>query len=182
MSKNLRIVKATLYIAVAILILIFHEKIMPSVAFLVGGVVLAYALEELIFLIAQRKFADMAESIIQIVLAVLLFLAHDDIIKVCIIWGVWSIIREGREMTHALVHIRRYWLAIVNIAESVVVTVLSATMILEPGEHHAHIHVILLAIELILEIAFPFLEEMLELLSKRKTRESHDSESNTSDS
>ena len=79
MPKSLRITKATLYIAVAILILIFHEKIMPSVAFLVGGVILAYALEELIFLIAEKKFADMAESIIQIVLAILLFLAHDDI-------------------------------------------------------------------------------------------------------
>ena len=170
MPKSLRITKATLYIAVAILILIFHEKIMPSVAFLVGGVILAYALEELIFLIAEKKFADMAESIIQIVLAVLLFLAHDDIVKVCVIWGVWSVIREGREMAHALPRIRKHLLASVDIVESIVVIVLSATMILEPGEHHAHIHVILLAIELILEIAFPILETLLDKWIKREKK------------
>lgn len=167
MPKILRGTKVVLYLFAAIFIFLFHEQIMPTVAFLVGGVVLAYALEELLFLIAKRKFADTAESIIQIVLAILLFLAHDDIIKVCIIWGVWSIIREGREMTHALVHIRRHRLAIINIAESIVVIVLSATMILEPGEHHAHIHVILLAIELILEIGFPILEALLDRLIKR---------------
>ena len=170
MPKSLRITKATLYIAVAILILIFHEKIMPSVAFLVGGVILAYALEELIFLIAEKKFADMAESIIQIVLAILLFLAHDDIVKVCVIWGVWSVIREGREMAHALPRIRKHFLASVNVAESIVVIVLSATMILEPGEHHAHIHVILLAIELILEIVFPILETLLDKWIKREKK------------
>ncbi|MBQ3640032.1 MAG: hypothetical protein II955_05890 [Clostridia bacterium] len=168
MPKILRNTKAILYLFAAIFIFLFHEQIMPGVAFLVGGVVLVYALEELFFLIMERKFADMAEAIIQIVLAVLLFLAHDDIIKICIIWGVWSIIREGREMTHALVHIRRHRLAVINIVESVVVTVLSAIMILNPGEHHAHTHVILLGIELLLEIAFPLLETVLDLWINRK--------------
>ena len=161
MPKGLRITKATLYLAAAILILIFHEKIMPFVAFLVGGVVLAYALEELIFLIAEKKFADMAESIVQIVLAVLLFLAHNDIAKVCVIWGVWSVIRESRQMSQALPDIRKHFLAIVNVAESVAIIVLSAMMILIPDEHHARIHVIVLAVELTLEIVFPFLEKLL---------------------
>ena len=168
MERILKSSKALLYIATAILIFIFNENVMPFVAFLVGGVVMAYALEELVFLAVQKKVADMAEAVIQIVLAVLLFLVSDDIVKVCIIWGVWSIIREGREMTHALAHVKKQRLALINIAESVVVTVLSAFMVLEPGLHHAHTHVILLGIELILEIGFPLLEKVIELYTQRK--------------
>lgn len=170
MPKILEYTKAALYILAAIMIFIFHDEIMPDVAFLVGGVVLAYALEEFAYRIARRELADMAESVIQIVLAVLLFLAHDDIVKVCIIWGVWSIIHEGRELTRALANVKTHRLAVVDIAESVVVTVLSATMILEPSRHHAHVHVILLGIELILEIAFPLLENVLHLLIRKKSR------------
>jgi hypothetical protein len=169
MPKGLRWTKSVLYVTAAVLIFIFHKTVMPYVAFLVGGVVMVYALDELAYLIAQKRFADVAESEIQIVLAVLLFLAHGDIVKVCIIWGVWSVIREGREMTHAFVHLKSHRLALVNVAESVVVIVLSCTMILEPGDHHAHVHVILLGIELILEIAFPLLESGIgRLLDRRK--------------
>ena len=173
MPKLLRWSKGILYIFAAVMIFLFHEEIIPHVAFLVGGVVLAYALEELIYLLAERHFADIAESLIQIVLAILLFLVHDDIIKICVIWGVWSIIREGREMTRALVHLKTKRLALVDIAESVTVTVLSAFLVLEPGHHHAKIHLILLGIELLLEILFPLLEKGLDrLLTRRKQSKS----------
>ena len=159
MPKALWWTKAVLFITAAILIFIFHEEVMPYAAFLVGGVILAYAVEELGFLIARKKYADMAAGLIEIMLAVLLFIVHDNILSICVIWGVWSVIREGREMTHAIAHFRKQRLALLNIAESVVVIVLSCMMILEPGHHHAHIHVILLGIELLLEIAFPLAEK-----------------------
>lgn len=168
MPKAFEWIKAAIYISAAILIFIFHETVMPGVAFLVGAVILAYAVEEFWLLIRERKYADLAGSLIQFVLAILLFIVHEEIVSVCIIWGVWSIIREGREMTHALAHIRVHRLALLNIAESVVVAFLSATMILEPGHHHAHTHVILLGIELILEILFPLAEEGLDRLIKRR--------------
>ena len=168
MPKPLKITKAVLYITAAVLIFIFYKSIMPYVAFLVGGVILAYALEELGFQIARRHFAELAGSLIQIVLAVLLFLSHSEIEKVCVIWGVWSIIREGRELSHALAHIKKNIRASLNILESIVVTVLSVMLVLTPGEHHAQIHLIILGVELILEILFPFLDEVVERIKQKK--------------
>lgn len=165
MPKKWFIPKAVLYIAVAIVILILHEEVMPYVGYLVGGVVLAYALEELIFAWIERDFKTFSEAVVQLILAGLLFATSHNLVSVCTIWGVWSIIREVREMTGALQELRKDRSGIVNIIESVVVIVLSVMMIVAPTYHHAHTHVILLAIELILEIVFPVVSI---LLAKRK--------------
>ena len=165
MTKKWLIPKAVLYIAAAVVILILHEKVMPYVGYLVGGVVLAYALEELIFAWKARDWKTLSEAVVQLILAGLLFATSQNMVSVCTIWGVWSIIREVREMTGAIREIRRDRSGIVNVIESVIVIVLSVTMILAPNYHHAHTHVILLAIELILEIVFPVLSI---LLARRK--------------
>ena len=170
MPKSLKWSKTVLYILAGILIFVFYKSVMASgLAFLVGGVVLAYALEEMIFRIVRRQYAELAESLIQFVLAVLLFLSYNDLQKICVIWGVWAIIREGREMIEALVNIRKNILAFVDMIESIVVIVLSAMMILNPTHHHATVHLILLGIELILEVTFPLLEEFVQ---SKKTKKS----------
>ena len=170
MPKYLKWTKTALYILAGILIFIFYKSVMSSgLAFLVGGVILVYALEEMAFRIVRRQYAELAESVIQFVLAVLMFLSYNDLTKICLIWGVWAIIREGREMIEALVSIRERRLALVDIVESIVVIVLSAMMILEPGEHHATVHLILLGIELILEVTFPLLEELVKPKKAGKT-------------
>lgn len=168
MEKGVRIFKAILYILSAVVILVFHEEVMPYVGILVGGVVAAWSLDELIVLLREKNFAALSIPVVQIVISMLLFLAHGDIVKICIIWGVWSVIRESREMTGALVRVLQRRSGVLNITESVVVIVLSAMMILEPSEHHAHVHVILLAVELILEIVFPLSNRLLDRRAEHK--------------
>lgn len=168
MPKFLKITKTVLYIAAGILIILFHKNMMPYVAFLVAGVVLAYALEELAFRIARRQFPDIAESMIQILLAILLIYLHDDFVKVCVIWGVWSVIREGRDLHRALTNIKKYKLAVLDILESVVVIPLSILIILRSKPVHAQLHLILLGIELILEVLFPLLEDLVQARKARK--------------
>ncbi len=165
MPKFWLIPKAILYVAAAVLILIFHEEVMPYVGYLVGGIVLAYGLEELVFSLKEKEWKESSEGVLQLILAGLLFATADSIVSVCIIWGVWSIVREMREMTGAILRLRKELFGIVNILESLVVIFLSATMVLEPTHHHAHTHVIILAIELILEIVFPVISI---LLARRK--------------
>ena len=42
-------------------------------------------------------------------------------------------------------------------------------MVLEPTEHHAHVHIILLGVELILEVMFPIFNNAIDgFLDKRK--------------
>ena len=46
--------------------------------------------------------------------------------------------------------------------ESIVVIVLSFVMILEPTEHHANLHAILLGVELITVVLFYFMENFID--------------------
>ena len=73
-----------------------------------------------------------------------------------IIWGVWSIICEGHEITECMIRLSKKKPAFINLIESVTVVYLSVTMIMEHVEHHAHVHIFLLGIELMLEVIFPF--------------------------
>lgn len=155
-------IKAVLYLLAAVLIFIFPHQIMPGVGYLVGGVILAYSVDEIVEMLHEKKYAHLAGAVIQIVIAVLMFLTAKDVERICVIWGVWSIIRESRELTEALLHIKVRRMAVVDIAESVIVLVLSAFLVMEPGEHHAFVHLIVLGIELILEILFPLLEQLLQ--------------------
>lgn len=159
--KLWRMIKFWLYIVAGILVLIFNKFCLENAQYVVGGVMIAYAIEDLIVwgvvkgVVAEKtKFF---EAIILLVLAfILIFLVNDEYNKCLIIWGVWSIIREGNEITECMIRLSKKRPALLNLAESIIVIVLSVTMIMEPGEHHAHVHIYLLGIELILEVIFPF--------------------------
>ena len=70
-------------------------------------------------------------------------------------------------MTEALKRIIKKRPGVVNVLESVVVIILSVGMIITPSIHHAHLHIIILGIELILEIAFGAAEDFLEKHRKK---------------
>ena len=181
--KKWQIVKAILYISVAVLIFIFYDALMPYVGILVGGIVFLYATEELIFLSVKRKLFGSAyylfDGIAQLLIGVILFLVSNDIIKVCLVWGVWAILRESKEMAEAIDKIPRNKLYVVNVIESVVVISLSFLMILEPNENHARLHVLLLAAELVIVVLFFALESLLFKQETDKNGEPSDKETYT---
>ena len=82
---------------------------------------------------------------------------NDDLVKVCVIWGTWSILREAFEFAENSESLMHKGPGLCSMIESIVVIVLSITMIAHPSEHHAHVHIFLLGIELILEVVFPLL-------------------------
>lgn len=158
--KLWRMIKFWLYIVAGILVLIFNKFCLENAQYVVGGVMIAYAIENLIVwgvvkgVVAEKtKFF---EAIILLVLVALLMFLVKDPATCLIIWGVWSIIREGHEITECMIRLSKKRPAFINLAESITVVVLSVTMIMEPVEHHAHVHIFLLGIELILEVIFPF--------------------------
>nr|MBO4517643.1 hypothetical protein [Clostridia bacterium] len=161
-----QISKAVLYLVAAILIFIFNQSITPYAGILVGAVVCVYAFEELIVSAVNKKlFSDtfhLFDGIAQILIGVILFLVSYDIIKVCLVWGVWSVLRESKELAVAVKSVITKRLGFLSAIESVVVIVLSFMMILEPSEHHAHLHVILLGVELITVVLFYFMERFID--------------------
>lgn len=165
--------KVILYLTLAILIFVFNNEIMPYVGILVGGVVCIYAAEELlIFAIKKELFNNpyhLFDGIAQLLIGAILFVVSSDIIKVCIVWGVWSILRESKELAEAIDQLSKYLSGIINIIESVVVIILSFFMIVHPDDAHARLHVFLLAAELIIVVLFYFMEVLRDkIILKRK--------------
>ena len=74
----------------------------------------------------------------------------------------------AKEITEDLHRIAHKGPGFISIVESIVIIVLSVSMIMNPTEHHAHVHVILLGIELILEVAFPYLYMLWYKVTKRE--------------
>ena len=79
----------------------------------------------------------------------------------CVIWATWSIVRESFEIKELVTEIKSWTLTIISGIESIAVIVFSVMLILEPGEHHAMIHMYLLLFELILTPLIPLLDEIL---------------------
>lgn len=171
---------------VAVFIFIFSKALIPYVGFLVGAVVCMYALEELIVYAAKKiLFSDpyhLFDSITQLIIGVILFIVSYDIIKVCLVWGVWSILRESKEMAEAITKLSARKTEIINVVESVIIIALSFTMILEPNESHAYLHIILLGIELVIVVLFYFAEIGGKIIMERKsqTTENNDKDTNIS--
>ena len=101
-----QIVKAVLYLTLAVFIFFLNKTIMPYVGVLVGAIVCLYAVEELAVSAARKKlFSDAYHSfdgITQLLIGIILFIVSGDIIKVCLVWGVWSFLRECKEMAVAM--------------------------------------------------------------------------------
>ena len=171
--KTDQLIKTVLYLLAGIAVLVLNNVIMEAhyVGVIVGLVMFFYAVDIILICIAEKKMLHkdgFFMALMHVLLAVGMFIVVKDLEKVCIIWAVWSILREGGEISecvHRLYHKRP---ALISLAESVVIIVFSFMMMTDPTEHHAHFHVILLGIELILEVTFPILNGILDdIIDKR---------------
>ena len=86
---------------------------------------------------------------------------------VCVIWAVWSILRESIELQEIVEGELHPVLGVVSGLESVAVIVLSVMLMIEPGEHHAMIHSYLLCVELVLSAVIPLLNARIKPESTR---------------
>ena len=173
-----KLLKLILFIAAGVLILVFNKAIMNNEGALINGIVgcviAVYGLEGIILPLATKKAKEekvkMLNGAINVLIAVvMIFLLENhphELRVVCVIWSIWSIMREGEEIIekgfedfkkHPIV-------SLINFAESVVVIVFSVMLVCaEDGHelmHHAHTHVILLGIELIIEVIWVYAGEL----------------------
>ena len=164
--------KAVLYLALALFIFIFNDFVMPYVGILVGAIVCLYAVEEFAFYAFKRELSSdtyhLFDSIAQFLIGAILFIVSEDIIKVCLVWGVWSILRESKELSEGIKKFPTKKTEIITVTESVIVIVLSFLMILEPSESHAHLHLILLGVELVIVVIFYLIEIIVNKLTRQR--------------
>lgn len=162
--KTWRIIKLITYILSAIAIFVMRETLVENLKYLIGTLMIVYGLEQvLVHLLTKKRFDEHNTffwGAVEVILGFIVLLLVHDYATICVLWAVWSILREAHEIeeyAHKLVHgVPRLF----GFLESIIVIIFSITLILEPGEHHAGIHVILLCFELLTTVTFPILEEL----------------------
>ena len=93
-------------------------------------------------------------------MAVLLFV-NFSYESVCVIWATWSILRESYEIKEIACELKNIVPKVISGVESIVVIVFSILLLIEPGHHHALIHLYLLLAELLITPLTPLLDELL---------------------
>ena len=154
-----RIIKTVLNTILGILIIVFHEFCLENLPYVVGLVILSYGLEDVISWGLKgivHEESTFFEGVILLILSfVMIFLVKDNFTVCVVIWGVWNLIREGREINESVKLLAEKKPGLLSIMESLIIIVLSTELIIEPVVHHAHVHIFLLGVELLFEALFP---------------------------
>ena len=165
-------IKLGVFAILAILVFVFREPLVGNLKYFIGGLMLLYGLEEILFEILYSRHHILHQGKlylggIELLLGVVMLSVPMSYESVCIIWATWSILREAYEIKEVFSEIKCLAPKILSATESVVVIVFSILLIIEPGEHHAMIHLYLLLAELIVSPLTPLLDE---ILAKRKEK------------
>lgn len=177
--------KFVVFIIAGVLLLVFSKALMENKGAILNGVVgcviAVYGLEGIIVPLVTKKIKDeklrFFNGWINLLIAVIMIFfleghAHE-LRVICVIWSLWSIMREGEEILEkCLEGIKEHPIvSAINFAESVVVIVFSIMLIAAKDEHelihHAYAHVVLLSIELIIEVVWVYAAELESRLLKR---------------
>ena len=152
--------------------------------YFIGGLMIFYGIEEIIYTVFKNKkhysirslYWNIVEIVIGITLVVFVETGNVEVTYavVCVCWAIWSILREAHELVEATEKLKDNKLllcrivAIVNFLESFTVIALSLTMLIEPSEHHAKIHLYLLVAELFTKVLFPLVNYIALRLEEKK--------------
>ena len=188
MGKIYKLTKLILFILMGVAILILNKQIMSNegaiINGLVGAIISIYGLEGILLPVFTHKVKaekiEMLNGGIDVLIAIIMIFLLEghpyELRIVCVLWSLWSIMREGVEIfDKGFVGIRNHPItSAINIAESIVVIVFSIMLITAHDahelEHHAHAHVILLGIELIIEVIWVYVGEFEARILRRMRR------------
>ena len=166
--KKWEYIRLCVFTLVGILVMIFYKTLYRYVNDLVGTVMIVYGIEEICFSIFGIKEDRENEAITSGAILIVLGLVELVLLKgeknfesACVIWAVWAILREGKELSEVIRKITKKRPFIINAAESIVSLVLSVLLILEPKEH-AYVHLILLGIELVSKVWFEYVDYLFD--------------------
>lgn len=164
--KTFRLSRMIVFIIAAILLLVFNEFFLHNLRCFIGGLIVVYgSLGVLALVLAKKKPVYEGNGFLFFAVEILLGLTTlcfiEDYAAVCVIWAVWSILRESVELEEIVERELHPALAVVSGLESIAVIVHSVTLMIEPDEHHAMIHSYLLCVELVLSGLIPVLNRRL---------------------
>lgn len=179
-------IRTAIYWALTALVFVFVLTLaeIEVLRYAIGGLMIFYGVEEIIHTAVKHEkhysihtlYWNIIEMLIGLVLIVFVETGEEEVTYavVCVCWAIWSILRESRELVEVTEELKAKKpiackiVAIVNMLESLTVVALSLTMLIEPGEHHAKIHLYLLGVELFTKVLFPILNYIAERVEEKK--------------
>lgn len=179
-NKFFGILKNAVFIFSGVAVILFYiiadmETAISGVPFIVGATMLLFGVDTILTVIVYKKklngHTKLFESIALFIMGiVVMFVGRNSLTIACVIWGVWSIQRECREIAEKVFDSKNKVVASLNLLESIVIICFSVILIFSPADHHAYLHLLILGIELILEVAFPLVDKTIYELSNKKSR------------
>ena len=162
-----------LFTGLSVVIGIFAHELLDYLHLLVGGAMLIYGIEGVLFPISREKkkfFHDyqLYLGAIEILLGIVMISLIRDFNTICVMWGTWTIVRESYEIYETSHKFVNGFPAILSLSLSFVEIVFSILLILFASEHHALTHVYLLIPELIINGASPLLFDIYESYKSKK--------------
>ena len=167
-------IKLFIFIAFSVLIIVFRHELVNDLHYFIGALVLAYGLETAAVhaVVAKKeciRSIKFAFALFEMVVGLTILFAVREFTHVCVMWAVWSMLRQSIDIHEVLTEKVRRGIAVVYIVQSVVSVVFSIMLILNPTHDHAVTHIYLLVAELLVISLPPVVDEFfLRLIEKRQ--------------
>lgn len=177
-ERVFNIYKPILFISLGTLILIFNDVCYSYLNVTIGVVMALFGLFHLLTVALHEGFIKHISRlfygiVLMIIAIVLIATFNENLYGVAIVWSIWSILREGKELGELFNEYKYTPVKIISGLESVVVIVLAVMLMINPTEHHIIFHIYILGIELLLEIIFPFLDKLFSEKANNNKKESN---------
>lgn len=174
--KIYKTIKFFLFIALGISIFFLMDTYVEHLRYFIGGLITLYGIDGFLLWLLEKdrheKVHFIFKAAVQLILGICTLVLFDKIETICVIWAVWAIMREADEISEYYELFKERIPCLLGFIESVVAIVLSITLIMEPGEHHAKIHMYLLIVELLTAVIFPQLRcAYVKYIAKNKKHE-----------
>ena len=172
------IMRVCVFTLIAACIFIFPVFFKNYAAFVVGGVMILYAVDDLVrirvhhgrFRLMPAAIIDFASAFLGILMMIFLHstaVNTEHLIKVCTIWASWSVLQSAFELWEFAGMFREKKLGLAGVIASAAVIVLSVLLLIDP-EAHLQFHIVILGVDLILKYGLPLLYEFAYRAKQRK--------------
>lgn len=170
--RNYYIFRLVVFTALSVVIGVFAHDIIPYLHLLVGGAMLIYGFEGILFTILRIRLGFYKDyqfylGSVELLLGIIMMALVREFNTICIMWGTWTIVRESYELyetSHKFLH---KFPAVLSLGLSITEIVFSILLILYSSHHHALTHIYLLIPELVINALSPML---FDFYRKRKAK------------
>ena len=169
--KIFRLVKDILFVLLGISIFFLKEIYVENLRFFIGSLITLYAIcgaFECFLNKGHNSARIFCKSLVEFIIGISTLVLFEKFETICVVWAIWAIMREADEINECYELFKEKIPFVFGFIESVVAIVFSITLIMEPGEHHAMIHMYLLIVELITAVVFPRTRELYVKVFKKE--------------